>query len=96
MTDGSSLSDELCSAFIEALTREEPLKGYADRNFATPNEAYCAMLETAKRTISEDKLQTLLEARGKETLEEALSVEYVFRHLAFAELKERIKKGSRA
>ena len=90
--DPGKLSDELCQAFVEALTQEPPVTFVSDRNFATPNDAYAAFLEIARRTIPREKLQILLEAREKDTLEEALSVDFVFSS-AMAELSDRIKRG---
>lgn len=86
------LSDELCQAFLNVLTKQEPTKMYSDKNFSTPSDAYHSFLEIARTTIPDDKLRVLIEARGKETLEEALSVEFVF-SAALTELRERLKRS---
>ena len=83
----SDISEELMNAFITCLKKEEPIDLYADRAFATPNEAYSALVELIKRTFPEEKLRAFIKMRQKETLEEALSVAFVF-SCAYAELRE--------
>ena len=81
------VSDELVQAFAAALKREQPASLYADRAFATPSEAYAAFIELVKRTFPADKLELFMATKGKDTIEEALSVDVVF-SMAFEELRE--------
>lgn len=81
------VSDELMQAFVASLQREEPANLYADRAFATPSEAYSSFIELVKRTFPAEKLELFKATKGKDTLEEALSVDVVF-SMAFEELRE--------